>query len=62
MESKTIIAREEEIERAKGMLSRLREWIKSQEKTFTLVISKKQPIYDHYNLLIQEILKELRQY
>jgi hypothetical protein len=44
------------------MLARLREWIKNKEKTFTLVISKKQPICDHYNLLIQEISKELKQY
>lgn len=44
------------------MLARLREWIKNKEKTFTLIISKKQPLYDHYNLLTQEIFKELKQY
>lgn len=60
-EARAIVGREEEVERAKAVLARLREWIKSKEKTFTLVISKKQPIHDHFRLLIEEVFKELKQ-
>jgi hypothetical protein len=59
--SKSISNREEEIERAKNLLIRLKEWIKKQEKIFDLAISKKMPIEDHFDLFIKNLLKELKE-